>query len=110
MFGRSENISDSFSKITVGSGEKGATVATKHREHLFMKSSSYPLDPYVCFQETVCAHAATILSEMATGMEEDFHKYFNELVSKCLKSRGFQLSVESNPGFLGFVLLRSVIG
>lgn len=35
---------------------------------------------HVCFQETVTAHGITILSEMATGVEEEFHKYYNEMV------------------------------
>lgn len=45
-----------------------------------MKSISYPWVTIVCFQETITAHALTILSEMATGMEEEFHKYYNEMV------------------------------
>lgn len=32
------------------------------------------------FQETVSAHGITIISEMATGVEEEFHKYYNEMV------------------------------
>jgi len=31
-------------------------------------------------QETLTAHAITIISEMATGLEEEFHKYYNEMV------------------------------
>ena len=35
---------------------------------------------HLLLQETLSAHGISIISEMAAGLEEEFDKYYNELV------------------------------
>lgn len=39
------------------------------------------------FKETVIAHSVTILSEMATALDEEYHKYHSEMVDYQTSSR-----------------------
>ena len=40
-----------------------------------------------CFKETVIAHSVTILSEMASALDEEYHKYHSEMVDYRTSSR-----------------------
>jgi len=63
-------------------------------------------------QETLSAHAITILSEMATGMEEEFHKYYNEMnaestsnlaVGRMLNARDYFQAMKQRTRAMGFL-------